>query len=391
MPVCKEISIHNLFLTINNLWYNFYVKKIKNLRSAISKMKLLNGSNITLLILGGLLFLSFTFFVAAQEKSNGAGNIFLDSDQDGLTDEEEKLYGTDPQNRDTDGDGYSDGTEVKSGYDPTKMAPGDKIITSEEKIEATGENETQNLTQEVAQKLSDITGEFSEDKEISTEDIQLIVDETLTNQDVENELPKISKDDIKIKKQNYGKLSKEDAQEKRKEDFEDYLIGIYYILSSNSPEPLTSASDLSSVINRISGKIITAVSNRNANSLSELSQSGEKMLEQMKDVDVPEDLVDIHLEAMAFAQYSMTLKDSLNEKTNDPMGDIAGLSKLLGFANSFSSFTQEIQGKFIEYDLNYNSEVRKKIENFGLIAPEPEDLTQEQTDINTNDNETEKK
>ncbi|MBS2021914.1 MAG: hypothetical protein JST92_05850 [Deltaproteobacteria bacterium] len=42
----------------------------------------------------------------------------LDSDGDGLTDEEELLLGTDPTNPDTDGDGISDGVEVREGYDP---------------------------------------------------------------------------------------------------------------------------------------------------------------------------------------------------------------------------------------------------------------------------------
>jgi hypothetical protein len=46
----------------------------------------------------------------------------LDSDSDGLDDEEEKIYGTDPKNPDTDGDGYQDGQEVKSGYNP--LGPG---------------------------------------------------------------------------------------------------------------------------------------------------------------------------------------------------------------------------------------------------------------------------
>lgn len=41
-----------------------------------------------------------------------------DSDGDGLSDNEEILYGTDPKNPDTDGDGYSDGEEVKNGHDP---------------------------------------------------------------------------------------------------------------------------------------------------------------------------------------------------------------------------------------------------------------------------------
>jgi hypothetical protein len=42
----------------------------------------------------------------------------IDRDNDGLTDAEEALFGTDPLNPDTDGDGFQDGAEVKSGYDP---------------------------------------------------------------------------------------------------------------------------------------------------------------------------------------------------------------------------------------------------------------------------------
>jgi hypothetical protein len=41
-----------------------------------------------------------------------------DTDGDGLTDEEETTYGTDPNNPDSDGDGYPDGDEVLAGYNP---------------------------------------------------------------------------------------------------------------------------------------------------------------------------------------------------------------------------------------------------------------------------------
>ncbi len=41
-----------------------------------------------------------------------------DSDEDGLSDEQEKFYGSDPAKADTDGDGYLDGNEVQNGYDP---------------------------------------------------------------------------------------------------------------------------------------------------------------------------------------------------------------------------------------------------------------------------------
>lgn len=44
----------------------------------------------------------------------------VDTDQDGLTDDDEELWGTDPKNPDTDGDGYPDGEEVDTGFDPLK-------------------------------------------------------------------------------------------------------------------------------------------------------------------------------------------------------------------------------------------------------------------------------
>jgi len=48
----------------------------------------------------------------------------IDSDQDGLSDEEENtFYYTDPDNPDTDGDGYDDYTEIYNGYSPYNPEP----------------------------------------------------------------------------------------------------------------------------------------------------------------------------------------------------------------------------------------------------------------------------
>ncbi len=83
---------------------------------------------------------------STSEKQQGQGQQLksnIDSDNDGLTDEQEFKLGTDPQNPDTDGDGlndfeevqiynsnpinpdtdgdgYKDGDEVEHGYDPLK-------------------------------------------------------------------------------------------------------------------------------------------------------------------------------------------------------------------------------------------------------------------------------
>lgn len=41
-----------------------------------------------------------------------------DTDEDGLSNRDELLFGTDPNNPDSDGDGYLDGNEIKRGYNP---------------------------------------------------------------------------------------------------------------------------------------------------------------------------------------------------------------------------------------------------------------------------------
>ncbi len=54
-----------------------------------------------------------------EETELGTSSKTADTDSDGLFDfEEVKTWGTDPVNPDTDADGYLDGAEVKAGYNP---------------------------------------------------------------------------------------------------------------------------------------------------------------------------------------------------------------------------------------------------------------------------------
>ncbi|MEQ9561772.1 MAG: LamG-like jellyroll fold domain-containing protein, partial [Woeseiaceae bacterium] len=57
-------------------------------------------------------------FDVDQDGVGDACDSSIDSDNDGLTDDQELLLGTDPNNPDSDGDGYSDGDEVSAGTDP---------------------------------------------------------------------------------------------------------------------------------------------------------------------------------------------------------------------------------------------------------------------------------
>lgn len=59
---------------------------------------------------------------SSSSSSSSGGNDSLDSDTDGLTDEQEQAIGTDPHNPDTDADGVSDGKEVADDTNPLDAA-----------------------------------------------------------------------------------------------------------------------------------------------------------------------------------------------------------------------------------------------------------------------------
>jgi hypothetical protein len=59
----------------------------------------------------------------STNRANPSGDVSMDSDGDGLTDQDEiQKYHTDPQKADTDSDTYPDGEEIKKGYNP--LGPG---------------------------------------------------------------------------------------------------------------------------------------------------------------------------------------------------------------------------------------------------------------------------
>lgn len=63
----------------------------------------------------------------AQTGGQAVANPTGDDDGDGLTNSDERIWGTNSTNKDTDGDGFSDGDEVKARHNPTIPAPNDLL------------------------------------------------------------------------------------------------------------------------------------------------------------------------------------------------------------------------------------------------------------------------
>lgn len=321
-----------------------------------------------ILIFSLLTIISFAVSAVAEERLVTDNNIFLDSDQDGLSDEEEKAYGTDPNNADSDGDGYSDGAEIMSGYDPLKPSPGDRVVTEEtsssiiemqESVTANGEDETgtttdevvveENLTNEVSFQVANmINNSGSEDGSITIDQIDILLEDALNQEVTFEDLPEIDDEDIKIKKQNYDEFSEEKQKTKRKEDALEYLTVLSYIGVNNLPTAVTSMGDLEIFSQEIITQSSLASTSLDTSYFKDLAGKSEKALEQMKDVEVPEEFLDLHKRGLQLAKYGNELGETTELDPNDPIASIAGVSRVQSFMMLGQDFSANVFSKILE-------------------------------------------
>ena len=348
----------------------------------------INKIKKTFLIFFALLIFGFSVSTFAEDRSNGSKNIFLDSDQDGLSDQEEITYGTDPKKSDTDGDGYSDGTEIKSGYDPLKPAPGDKIVnnngnkkditqtinsaTDKNKIENlidensadTDTNLTEQLSVKLASMISD--NDNSETSNITINDIDTIIDEATSDETTFSELPKIDESKIKTKKQKYSKLSEKKRKQKRQKDDEEYLSAVFYIVANNLPREITTKNDLNAFSNEIVSKASSLVSNtkKGMSYFNDLANRGSKILKQLENIEVPKDMFQTHVRGIQLATYAISLKDTVKIDSNDPLASLLSLSNAQNLITLTSDFMDDIQSEMNNLGLtNMLSEQNNEKEN----------------------------
>ena len=310
---------------------------------------------VSMFLFLSLLFFSTGFFVFADDTSNGK-NIFQDSDQDGISNDEEKLYGTDAQKKDTDGDGYSDGVEVESGYDPLKPAPGDRLVKANPESGTSGGRETNgeaNLTEQVSQEIVSVLNDSATDEgEVTMEDLNASVEKILSGESEEIALPEINLDEIKTKKSPSKSLKEDERKEKIRKDAMEYLTVMSYIFANNTPKSFSNENELSSILNATSTESIVALASGNAQYINGLSERGEKMLHEIRDVEVPEDMLDVHVKALKLAQYATELKSEVNPDGTDPLGQIATFSKIQGLLGVAATFSEETHQKLVELNID---------------------------------------
>jgi hypothetical protein len=289
---------------------------------------------------------SFNYFsLAATTTKNNA--VSLDSDNDGLSDNEENLYGTDPKNPDTDGDGYSDGVEVKSGYSPIKAAPEDRVVVAE----------TNNLATQTKTSQLSLTDTFMDDfqKFIATKDGQAIsAEEVKKFTDAEfaakvaptdiSTLPEVDRTKIKIKAQKYSSLSDTDRKKELQKDAAQYLNQMSYLLVSNAPVPITSATDFSVFQQDFSDRLLDSTSAENIIYFADMSNRLDTFSQQLETLEIPETMLELHIKFIQIIKGALSLRTTTySASTNDPMGKIISLTKARDLITLFSDlFTNDL-------------------------------------------------
>lgn len=317
------------------------------------KTKIFNKSLFVFLFLA---VFSFGFLALADEQE--VITTFLDdTDQDGLSTEEEKAYGTDPSNNDTDGDSYSDGVEIESGYDPLKPAPGDRIVPDIAPAEGAVANgvaetgvETVNLTEIATEELANIVSEKQDaNQELTNEDLNQAVANVLEQANQEVELPEVDVDSLKIKEVS-KKLDDEEKAAQAKEDTVEYLTTVSYIILSNSPSPIRSDKELVGFTERAAQEAVLSIATGNYSMVDTLETKSQAVLKEIESVEVPENMVDTHLKAVQIVKFlgSMSGKLKSVNLSNDPIGQMAELAKVQGAMLEVQNFVYESQQKLTD-------------------------------------------
>ena len=292
-----------------------------------------------------------TFFVWSSFQVVRGENIFVDSDQDGLSNEEERLYKTNPNEKDSDGDSYTDGVEVKSGYDPLKPAPGDKLFaTAGEVNAASGAADSSNLTEAFSQEVASIiTEKGASGEEITLDDLDEKINKILTSDKVNVSLPPIDLKGLKIKNPVSDKLGAEEKKQKEQEQAVKYLTAMAYIFAQNSPQQFSNEDELASSTQLVSGQVTNFFATGTGEILGTLAENGRNVLNDSKEVEVPHHLLPLHIKGMQLAEYSIALKDQVKPNNNDPLAQIESMVEVQSLIGAYISYANELQSKLTEY------------------------------------------
>lgn len=316
----------------------------------------------SLLIVACVFFAGLNYFNYVKADDSADRNVCdrnIDSDCDGLTNVEEKLYETNPENSDSDNDSYSDGVEVKSGYDPLKPAPGDKIILPRSgDSAASSEDGASNISngsfsESFSEKVSGLISS-KEGSYMTIDDIKSLADLEVEKRMGEpitfENLPEADSSQIKILQQDYFSLSAEKRKEKELEDAKKYLEQMIYLFISNSPEAIESPEDLKELANDVSLRLDDfSQTGESLEYFSDLGNRLELFLANAENMEVPETMLEMHMKFVRIMKGFLSLREYPFDE-NDSMERMLIISRARQYNDLLLDFIKnDFEGYFFQF------------------------------------------
>ena len=303
---------------------------------------------LTCIFLAGFNYLTYVKADNAKNSTLKSCDVSIDSDCDGLTNAEEKLYGTDPNNPDTDGDGYSDGVEVQSGYDPLKPAPGDKIASStpvkQPQISSTTTDKA-SLTTDFVQELKNYTDSKGANT-ISSSDLQSLMSASITKKTGDEMTwdslsALVDKTLIKTTKQDYSELNATEKKARVLQDDTTYITKIAYLIESNLPVQIATTADFKTFGDSFKDHLYSlSTSNPDLDYFSDLGDRIDLFLTQINSIDVPETMLDFHIKLIGLSKGMLSMREVNPPTKEDPLATMIIFSKAQNLATLLSDLFQ---------------------------------------------------
>lgn len=278
-------------------------------------------------------------------------NSTADSDQDGLLNWEETLWGTDANNSDSDGDKTKDGEEVKLSRNPAKAGPDDKLSTT-----VSGQGTVKKaapLENTQTAKLSrELFANYMEAKRLGVPlnaGIQnQIIQQTFSDKSLGLSAKRYSVADIKVAATSAtsgGVVLVSDVKKYGNDLGKAILAG-----SSSATGPAqSSASEI-----EILFAAITEEKPEEISKLAPIVRDYTVTLNQLAQVEVPKDLLGYHLELLNNMSRLLTDIKSFQLIFDDPMVGLVGINNyypdLEAMTNSIKRIKIFFDGKEISFE-----------------------------------------